>query len=88
MPEDTTPIAWVALKPGTIVTTSDGEEIGKVSDVIADEQKDIFSGITFKHGLFDREHFIAADQIAHMSASRVELRLTSQQAENLEPYSG
>lgn len=88
MNDDARPIAWSALEKGTTVTTSDGEDVGKLSSVVADEQKDIFSGITFRHGILDREHFIPADEIAHMTAARVELRLTSQETESLEPYDG
>jgi DNA end-binding protein Ku len=57
------PIAWLALGKGTPVYSSDGEEIGKVSTVVADVQKDIFSGIAFKHGFLGSEHFVPADDI-------------------------
>ena len=88
MAEQERPIAWSALSKGTTVTTADGEDVGKLSSVIADEQKDIFSGITFRHGLLNREHFVPADQVDTMTTERVKLRLSSQQAENLEPYEG
>jgi uncharacterized protein YrrD len=88
MNDEARPIAWAALEKGTPVATSDGQEVGKVSSVIADEQKDIFSGITFRHGFLDREHFIPAEKIANMTSGRVELQLSSQETENLEPYDG
>jgi len=88
MTDEGRPIAWTALPTGTTVTTADGEDVGKVSDVIADEQKDIFSGIAFRHGLLDRDHFISADQIEQMTSDRVRLTLSSQEIEDLEPYEG
>jgi uncharacterized protein YrrD len=88
MVDDATPIAWSALPKGATVTTSDGEEVGKVSDVIADEQKDIFSGITFRHGLLDSEYFVPADKVERMTTDRVSLSLNSQEIESLEPYEG
>jgi uncharacterized protein YrrD len=88
MNDEARPIAWAALEKGTTVTSSDGNEVGKLSSVIADEQEDIFSGITFRQGVLDRERFVPADQIAHMTSHRVELRLTSQETENLDPYTG
>ena len=39
------PISYLALQPGTAVLTSDGEEIGKVEHVLADEEEDIFDGL-------------------------------------------
>lgn len=88
MNDEARPIAWSALAKGTAIVAADGEEIGKLTQVIADEQKDIFSGIAFRHGLLDREHFIPADDIAEMTTERVELTLNSQQIQDLEPYSG
>jgi uncharacterized protein YrrD len=81
-------IAWSALPKGTTVTTSDGEDIGKVAEVIADEQKDIFSGITFRHGLLDSEHFVPADQVEQMTTDRVSLSIDSEAVKNLGPYEG
>jgi uncharacterized protein YrrD len=86
--DEAKPIAWAALEKGTAVTSSDGNEVGKLSSVIADEQEDIFSGIAFRHGLLDRERFVPADQIARITSDGVELRLSSQETEDLDPYTG
>ena len=77
------PISWMALTEGTSVVTSDDQEVGKVSTVVADVGKDIFSGITFKQGLLSGEHFVPADQIAEITQSRVLLSLTAGQAKEL-----
>jgi hypothetical protein len=50
------PIAWLALEKGTPVLDADGAEIGKVLEVVGDEQKDIFSGIRWRHGLLGDQH--------------------------------
>jgi hypothetical protein len=84
--EPETPIAWSALARGTPVYSSDGREIGKVAEVIADEQKDIFSGISVDPGWFKDERFVPADLIASLSAAAVRLRITAGAAEaRLEP---
>ncbi len=77
------PISWMALKEGTPVLAADGEELGKVSDVVADVGKDIFSGITFKHGLLSTDHFVPADMIGEITGSRVRLNLTAEAARAL-----
>jgi len=39
------PIAWRAVESGTPVTGTDGNQIGTVSEVVADDDEDIFHGI-------------------------------------------
>jgi len=58
MADDGRPIAWMALENGTPVVAADGEEVGKVADVVADESKDIFSGVVFRQGLLDAKKFV------------------------------
>jgi uncharacterized protein YrrD len=82
------PISWLALETGTPIVSSDGEQIGKVSDVVADRQKDIFSGITFKPGLLDTPVFVPADNIGDLTDNEVTLTISAADAEGLEPYSG
>lgn len=80
------PIAWLALETGTPIYSSDDTEIGKVNDIIADRQKDIFSGLTFRPGLLETTLFIPATAIESMTDSAVKLSLTKNEAEALEPY--
>jgi uncharacterized protein YrrD len=88
MTEAEHPIAWLALDKGTPVYTSDGEEIGKVSTVVADVQKDIFSGIAFKHGFLGSEHFVPADAIGQLTDQGVHLNLSADQAAELAHHQG
>jgi uncharacterized protein YrrD len=75
------PIAWTALEKGTLILAADGTELGKVADVIADEQKDIFSGLTLNPGLFKEERFIPADLIDRITSEAVHLNISAAQAE-------
>jgi uncharacterized protein YrrD len=81
MSEAGTPIAWVALEKGAPIFSSDGLELGKLAHVIADEQKDIFSGLTLDPGLFKHERFVPADLVADMTTRGVTLTLSSADAE-------
>ncbi len=80
MRESGTPIAWNVLAKGTPVYAADGEELGKVAEVIADDQKDIFSGISLKPGLFKDERFVPADLIEELTDEAVRLSISSAQA--------
>ena len=78
-------IAWLALEKGTPVIDARGEEIGKVSDVVADEQKDIFSGIRWRHGLLGDQHYVPADLIEELTSDAVRLRVPGDEARLEEP---
>jgi hypothetical protein len=86
MADEDRPIAWPALKEGTPVHDSTGAEIGKVGRVVADQQKDIFSGITVTSGIFSTERFAPAEVVGRMTVTRVELSLEAGEAGRLEPY--
>ncbi|HYZ46280.1 MAG TPA: hypothetical protein VE712_01315 [Actinomycetota bacterium] len=88
MADKETRIAWMALRRGHPVTGADGEHVGKVSEIVADQQKDIFSGIAFRHGILDHERFAPADLIDAITSEAVQLRIPAQEAESLEHYEG
>ena len=79
-------IAWLALENGTPIVSVDGEQVGKVAEVVADREKDIFSGITFKPGLLDSAVFVPADQIGDLTATEVRLTISAADAGKLEPH--
>ena len=81
------PIAWIALESGTPIVSSDGEELGRVNEVIADRQQDIFSGVTFSDGVLSGDRFVPADLIDRITTEKVTLSATGADAkERLEPY--
>jgi uncharacterized protein YrrD len=86
MADDDRPIAWPALKEGTPVHDSTGAEIGKVGRVVADQQKDIFSGITVTSGIFSTERFAPAEVVGRITETKVELSIEAAEAGRLERY--
>lgn len=86
MSEDA-PVSWMTLEVGTPILASDGEDIGKITDVVADVQKDIFSGISFRSGLLAEERFAPADIVGEMSKDSVRLTIPSGEIDTLEPPS-
>ncbi|MGH2693545.1 MAG: PRC-barrel domain-containing protein [Actinomycetota bacterium] len=80
------PIAWSALEKGTPVFASDGTELGKVTEVVADEQKDIFSGVAFRSGLLDSESFAPAERIEAITDEGVRLALGVEESASLGTY--
>lgn len=81
-------IAWLALEKGAPVFASDGRQVGKVVEVLADEQRDIFSGISFRSNLLDEEKFVTADAVGQITTAGVTLAVPFEDAEDLPPPAG
>ncbi|MDQ3958441.1 MAG: DUF2171 domain-containing protein [Actinomycetota bacterium] len=86
MPDENAPISWLALEEGTPILAADGSEIGRVLEVVADEQKDIFSGVVFRPGLLDGRRFIPAAAIDRLTKSAVHLNISPEEAGKLGGY--
>ena len=76
------PVSYLALEEGTAVVTADGEDVGHVAHVLADEESDIFDGIVISHGL-GRHTFADAEQVGEIHERGVVLILTTAEAEAL-----
>jgi len=76
------PISYLALEEGTAVFAADGDEVGHVAHVLADEEEDIFDGIVISHGL-GRHTFADAEQIGEIHERGVALTITAAEAEAL-----
>jgi len=76
------PVSYLALEAGTTVLASDGEEVGHVAHVLADEEQDIFDGIVISHGA-GRHTFADAEQVAAIHEHAVALTLSAAEAEAL-----
>jgi hypothetical protein len=74
--EDET-LSWRAIKPGHRVLGRDGEELGTVHRVLADEGADIFHGVSLRHGLFGPEAEITADRIERITADSLHTSLVA-----------
>jgi hypothetical protein len=76
------PVSYLTLEQGTEVLSADGEELGDVAHVLADEENDIFDGIVISQGL-GRHTFADAEQVAEIYERGVVLTLTAAEAEAL-----
>lgn len=76
------PVSYLALEEGTAVLAVDGDELGHVAYVLADEENDIFDGIVISHGL-GRHTFADAEQVGEIHERGVVLTLTAAEAEAL-----
>jgi len=76
------PISYLTLGEGTPVYGADGEEVGHVAHVLADEEADVFDGIVIAHGL-GHHVFADADQVDAIHERGVTLTVSAAEAEEL-----
>jgi hypothetical protein len=84
------PVSYLALEDGVPVYSADGEQVGKVQHVLADEEDDIFDGIVIDVRLGPGGlRFADATQVAELHERGVVLALTAAAAQELpEPAPG
>ncbi len=81
-------LAWTAIKPGHKIRDRDGNEIGAVHRVLADDGADIFHGVSLRRGVFGPEVEITADRIERITAEYIRTDLGAEQVESLPPARG
>jgi uncharacterized protein YrrD len=78
------PSSYLVLERGTPVYSSEGEQIGKVTHVLAVESEDVFDGIVIGEHLFGRDHrFADADDVQEVFERGVVLKLDTAGCESL-----
>ena len=76
-------LSWRAIRPGHRIVGRDGDELGTVHRVLADEGADIFHGVSLRRGLFAPEVEITADRIERISEESVQTNLGADEAVSL-----
>jgi sporulation protein YlmC with PRC-barrel domain len=61
------PVSWLLVEPGWKVVDASGRKVGKVDEVLGDEQVDIF------HGLLVGGEEILAERIAEIREGEIRL---------------
>ena len=66
------PVSWLLIEPGWPVYDARGEKVGKVEEVLADEQADIFHGLLVERALGDDEE-VLAERVAEIHEGHLHL---------------
>ena len=78
------PSSYLMLAPGPPVYTSDGEQVGKVEHVLADQADDIFDGIVLDTSVLPGgQRFVDAEQVEEIYERGVVLKIDRAAAETL-----
>jgi hypothetical protein len=80
------PVAWFLIEKHWDVVGSDGEELGKVEEVLGDSSHDIFSGLVVATGLLHRPRYVPAELVSEIVEGRVTLSIGKDESDGLEEY--
>jgi hypothetical protein len=70
-PDD--PVAWSYIEPGTPVVGPNGDEIGRVDDMLGTETEGIFHGVAVAPAGGGRTRVVLADAVTRLTPAKVEI---------------
>ena len=79
-------VSWRAIVAHIPVISSDGKEVGKVVDVAALPEEDIFHGVVFRHHMTDQTHLAPRDDIDRITPDAVYLSVDADRARSYEQF--
>jgi sporulation protein YlmC with PRC-barrel domain len=77
------PVSWLLIEPGWEVVGTDGNQIGKVEEVVGDSGEDIFNGLAVSTGLLDRPRYVPSEQVREITEGRIRLALSEEELQRL-----
>jgi hypothetical protein len=80
------PSSWLVLEPGHRVVTADGEELGRVDQVLGDDVADIFDGLAVATGLLGKPTYVPAELVDSIDTDAVRLSISKADADQLDEY--
>jgi uncharacterized protein YrrD len=79
-------VSWKAIEAGAAVFTRDGNEAGRVTKVVGDQDADVFNGLAVRIDTFGDERLVDADAVQSIWPDRIEISLTVDQLESLPSF--
>jgi hypothetical protein len=67
------PVSWLLVEPGWDVVDADGESVGKVDEVLGDEDRDIFDGLQVTSGVLGESRYVPSEEVGGITEGRVQL---------------
>jgi sporulation protein YlmC with PRC-barrel domain len=78
------PSSWLAVERGWTVIGSDGKEIGRVEQVLGDEEKDIFDGLAVATGLLGKPRYVPAERVSSIVEGSITVDLSKSDVDRLD----
>src|SRR5205807_4708173 len=84
--DDEQQVSWLEVRAHAPVRAAGGEEVGRVLEVAALPEEDIFHGVVFRHGRLGRAQLAPAADIARITESAVHLKVDAAGAAAFEEF--
>lgn len=68
------------------MVAADGEEVGRVEEVVGDSGEDIFNGLAISTGLLGKPKYVPAERVAEIVEGEIRLDLPAAAIEHLEDH--
>jgi uncharacterized protein YrrD len=78
------PVSWKVVEPGWRVVGRDGEEVGRVDEVLGDASADIFNGLAVSAGLLKSRRYLPAERVVEIVEGEVRVDAGADELEELE----
>ena len=82
----TEPVSWLLIERGWKVVDAEGEDIGRIEEVVGDTSSDIFNGLAVSTGLLAKARYVPAEQVGVITKGEVQLKLPAEHVERLEEH--
>jgi uncharacterized protein YrrD len=81
------PVAWTMVDRGWAVVASDGNDVGKIDQVLGDPEADIFDGLSVQAGtLLGRPVYVPSERVGAIEEGTVHLTIGVDAFARLTPY--
>ncbi|HEX7310633.1 MAG TPA: DUF2171 domain-containing protein [Gaiellaceae bacterium] len=70
------PVSWMVIEQGWSVVDSEGVDVGRIDEVLGDEEADIFNGLNILKGAIGTKTYVPAEVVGEIVEGRVQLTLT------------
>ena len=80
------PVSWFLIEPGWKVFDAQGDEIGRVEEVIGDSGADIFNGLAVSTSLLSHARYVPSESVTQITEGRIHLDLSHDDVKELEKH--
>src|SRR3954469_8696502 len=80
------PVSWLVIEPGWKVLDANGDEVGRVEEVVGDTGVDIFNGLSISTGLLAGARYVPAGVVGSVTERAVPPPLSGDEVERLGAY--
>jgi hypothetical protein len=80
------PVSWLVIEPGWKVLDANGDEVGRVEEVVGDSGVDIFNGLSISKGLLGARRYVPAEVVGAITEGSVQLDLSGDAIDRLGEY--